>query len=190
MPKVAIVRGSDRKTNIKESLKLLDGDIKRSIKKKNSDILFVKVNTIDPNFSLACTHLDALEAVLEYFVDDFNRIIVGDNSFAFSKSQDNIYSHLAKKFEKIEFSDLSEFESKRLMFKQINGSYRDARISSLPDRAFTISLALPKTHDAVVFTGCSKNMVGCLVENRVLIHGLDFYHRLLLDKAVKSVSDW
>jgi len=190
MPKVAIVKGNDRKENITKSLKSLKKTILRCIDKKNSDTLFIKVNTIDPNFPLACTHPDALEVVLEFFINKFNRIVIGDNSFAFSKNQ-NIYTHLIKKLElkfdaKLKFSDLSEFDSKKLMFKQIDGSYKHVRVSSLPDEAFTISLALPKTHDTVIFTGCSKNMVGCLVKDRMLIHGLNFYHRILMSNTVRS----
>lgn len=178
MSRVAIVKGNDRKDNIKKALELMKNDIEESIQTKNPDTLFIKINVIDNNYPLACTHPAALETVLEFFYDKFEKIIVGDNSFVFTKNpESHMYSHLKEKFEKIKFSDLTEFDSKEISFKNIDSNEK-SRISLLPNEAYTISLSLPKTHDTVIFTGCVKNMFGCVIEGRPLLHGLKIYNRV------------
>ncbi len=183
-PAVSVVKGDDRKKNIKDALDLIRKDVNENIRKKGSDTLFIKVNSLDSSIPKACTHPEALESVLEYFYDKFERIIVGDNSSCFMGGP-NIYSHLKEKFGKIEFSNLKEFKSEELEFEMLGGSVK-ATITSLPKEAYTISLALPKSHDNFVFTGCSKNMVGCIIKNRVCIHGLKAHERLFLNNMVKS----
>lgn len=180
--RVAIVKGKNRKENIINALNLIKKDVNDSIRKKGKEALFVKVNTLDPAIPGSCTHPEALEAVLEYFYKDFRKVIVGDNSSCFMQGP-NIYEHLNKKFEKLEFSNLKEFQSKELLFEMLNNPIQ-VRIS-IPE-AYIISLALPKSHDAFVFTGCSKNMVGCIIENRQSIHALKAHQRLFLNNIVKS----
>ncbi len=186
--KVAIVKGDNRKENIAKVLNLIEDDIENAIKRKKSDTLFIKINTIDDKYPLACTHPEALEAVVEYFYDKFERIIAGDNSYVFSQKVKHPYIHLKEKFKKIEFSDLTEFGSKKFNFKKINGKTGEVCLSLLPDKAFTVSLALPKTHDSVVFTACSKNMLGCVIEGRPLVHGTGLFNRFFLDSISKSIS--
>ncbi|MFQ6074703.1 MAG: DUF362 domain-containing protein [Candidatus Bathyarchaeia archaeon] len=184
--RVSVVRGGDRRANITRALGLLRVDIDRCIARKSSDWLFVKVNAIDTNFPLAVTSPEALEAVLDHFYDEFERVIVGDNSFVFSKyPNSNIYTPIKKRFRRVEFSDLSSFNSKEIKFRCLDGA-RDARISLLPEEAFTISLSVPKTHDYFVFTGCAKNMVGCVTEGRAWIHGVRFVDRVFPRRVVRS----
>lgn len=183
--KVLIVKGNDRVSNVKEVLTILRRDIDKSIERKDSDTLFIKINAIDTKYPLACTHPHALETVLEYFHNKFKRIIVGDNSFVFSQNLDNPYSYLTNKFENLKFSDLSEFESKKIYFKTPHGRVA-GRISLLPKKAFTVSLALPKTHDTFIFTACAKNMMGCVISGRSYVHALRIYERLSLNKIVQS----
>ncbi len=179
---VAIVKGKSRKENITNVLDLIKKDVNDSIRKKGKEVLFVKVNTLDSTIQESCTHPEALEAVIEYFYEDFQKVIVGDNSSCFMQGP-NIYAHLRNKFEKLEFSNLKDFRSEELQFEMLNNPIK-VRIS-VPE-AYTISLALPKSHDAFVFTGCSKNMVGCIIENRQSIHALKAHERLFLNNIVKS----
>ncbi len=183
-PDVTAAKGGGRKGNIASALELIKGAVKNSIRKKGKETLFIKVNALDSSVPKACTHPDALEAVLEYFHGRFARIIVGDNSACFMGGP-NIYARLKEKFAKLEFSNLKEFHSEQLGFEMLGGS-ANARISSFPKEAYTISLALPKSHDNFVFTGCSKNMLGCVVENRQCVHALKAHERLFLNNMVKS----
>ena len=183
--KVSIVKGEDRKENIINAISLIKADIAETIKTKKSKKLFIKINAIDSNFPLACTHIDALEAVLSIFYSKFNEIIVGDNTFVFTKYKGGIYKNILKKFPKIILSDLTEFESDNIEFKTLTGKCT-GKVSLLPRNAFTISLALPKTHDTFVYTGCLKNMFGCVVENRGSLHAMNLYNRMFLNKYAKS----
>lgn len=184
MAAVSIAKGEDRKGNIRAVIGMMEKDIEKSIREKGNKTLFIKVNSLDSSVPKACTHPEALEAVLEYFYDRFERIIVGDNSACFM-SGPNIYAGLKEKFEKIMFSSLKEFESNDIVFEMLGGN-ANARISSLPKEAYTISLALPKSHDNFVFTGCSKNMLGCVVEKRQCVHALKAHERLFMNNVVKA----
>lgn len=132
----------------------------------------------------ACTHPDALESVIEYFLNDFKHIIVGDNSTCF-KNGPNIYEHMKDRFKDLDFSDMVDFRSEAMPFEMIN-EMKTVRIA-IPE-AYIISLALPKSHDAFVFTGCSKNMVGCIIENRPSVHALKAHERLFLNNIVRSIG--
>lgn len=189
IPKLSIIKGENRKDNIKQSLELIFPDIKKTIKNKKSDILFIKINAIDFKYPLACTHIGALDSVLEFFYDKFNdkfkKIIVGDNTFVFTKYKGGPYRTLLKKYPKIKLSDLTEFESENIHFKGIKNK-KIGKVSLLPKKAFTISLALPKTHDDFVYTGCLKNMFGCVLENRASLHAMKIYERAIINKYVKG----
>lgn len=186
MPKISVVKGENRKENIRRSIKLIEEDIEGAIKSKKSKQLFIKINAIDTNFPLACTHIDALDSVLDIFYNKFDEIIVGDNSFVFTKNGGGPYEVITKKFPKVKLSDLTEFGSEDIEFKKLNGEVSVGKVSLLPRKAFTISLALPKTHDTFVYTGCLKNMFGCVIENRGDLHALSLYGRLFLNKYVRS----
>jgi len=186
MPKISIVKGEDRKENISKAIKLIWKDIEKAIKNKKSNKLFIKINAIDVKLPLACTHIDALESVLDIFYSKFDEVIVGDNSFAFEKENGIYYRKILEKFPKIKFSDLTEFETEEINFERLDGNIIKGRVSLLPKKAFTISLALPKTHDTFVYTGCLKNMLGCVIKNRSSVHALKHYERLIINKYVKS----
>ena len=186
MSKVAIANGENRKENIIKAINLIKKDIGSAIKTKKKDTLFIKINAIDINIPLACTHVEALDAVLEVFYDKFKEIIIGDNSFAFTKYNGGPYRKILNKYKKIKFSDLSEFDSEKVFFEKINAEKIIGEISILQKKTFSISLALPKTHDTFVYTGCLKNMVGCVIKNRSSIHALNRYERLFLRRFIES----
>jgi len=189
MAAVAVVRGEDRKHNLERALELNRKEIEDAIAKKGSKKLFIKVNAIDPNFPGACTHPEALEVVLDRFHERFEEVIVGDNTQAFSRGAErNCYGELAARFENVHISNLSTEGHERISFRRINGGETGAWVSTLPRSAFTISLALPKTHDHVVFTACLKNMLGCVIHKRPWVHGLEFYERVFLDRYLRSVG--
>ncbi len=183
--KISIVKGRDRKENIKRAIKLIEKDIEKIIKIKKSKQLFIKINTVDIKLPLACTHIDALESVLDIFYDKFEKIIVGDNSFAFTKDKGKVYKKILNNFPKVKFSDLTKYRSEDIEFKTLD-KIKVGRISLLPKESFTISLALPKTHDSFVYTGCLKNMFGCVISNRSALHTLSFSQRLFHNKYIRS----
>jgi len=184
--RVAIVKGPERKKNLLNAIKLIEPEIKKAIKEKNSRALFIKVNTTCFDCLPSITHPKALEAALEYFYPKFKEIIIGDNSDAFKEEKNNPYFFLKKAFPKIKFSDLTEFKAKKYSAEMIGGSKKKATVSLLPKEAFAISLALPKTHDYYVFTGCTKNMFGCTIKGRGYVHGLRMMQRVFLNNVIES----
>ncbi len=186
MSKVAIVKGENREENIKQTLELLKGDTEESINKKDSKKLFIKINSIDPNFPTACTDPKALETVLTYFQKDFKEIIVGDNTYAFSR-EENTYTKTIKKYKNAKPSDLTDFPSGDITFQQIRGKPKHGRISKITKTHYTISLALPKTHDYSIFTACMKNMMGCVINQRPSVHGVNIIERLLTNRYKRSL---
>lgn len=187
MPKLAIVKGDDRLENLNKVLHLMDDEINEAIKQKGSDSLFIKINAIDTHFPLAVTRPEALETVVQYFYDRFDRIVMGDNSFVFKKYMDsNIYSYFPQKYGKIELSNFTNYGSKKIDFLQENGSVVTGDISTLPKEMFSISLSLPKTHDTFVFTGCSKNGMGCIMTKRPYVHAMELNQRLFIKKVIHS----
>lgn len=187
MTKLAIVKGNDRVGNLNKVLRLMDDEIIKAITKKGGDSLFIKINAIDTHFPLAVTRPEALETVIQFFYDRFKHIVIGDNSFVFKKYMDsNIYSYLPKGYEKTELTDLTNYGSKEIELKQLDGEVVVSSISTLPKEMFSISLSLPKTHDTFVYTGCSKNGMGCVLTKRPYVHGLELKERLFIKKVVKS----
>ncbi len=184
--KIAVVKGGNRKENITKALRLIEEDIAEAVKAKKSKRLFVKINAIDSAFPAACTHIDALHALLRFFYGSFNEIVVGDNSFVFSKNKGGPYRTVLHSFPKVVLSDLSEFDTEEILFKQFDGTESSARLCTLPRHSFTVSLALPKTHDTFVFTGCLKNMFGCVTKNRSALHSLTLFQKLFLNPYVNS----
>lgn len=181
--RLAIVKGDERKINISRAIKAIKNNIMLSIKQKKIDQLFIKINVVAHNFPRACTHPDALDAVLHMFYDKFENIIIGDNTIP---RGGGIYQKILKKYPKIIFSNLTEFETENIIFRQNKGITKTGLLSLLPRQSYTISLALPKAHDTFVYTGCLKNMFGCVIKNRNHLHAVNFYERLLLNNYVKT----
>lgn len=185
MQKISIIHGYDREKNLKECLHNNKWTIKKSIETKKSNTLFIKVNTVNSNFPECCTSPQALKTVLEYFYDKFDNIVIGDNSKAF-KNNNNIYSFLKKDFPKIGFSNFANAISKKIKLQCLHKE-EEVKISLIPKKVYSISLALPKTHDTFVFTGCLKNMaVGMILDKKWAIHALPNSKRILLNNLVKS----
>ena len=183
---LSIVKGDTRKGNIIKAIKPMQNMIHNSIRKKRTKKLFIKINAIDSKYPLACTHLDALDAVLSVFYNKFDSTFVGDNTFVFSEHKGGIYNKLLKKYPKITLTDLTGFGSEKIYFKKTDGTKTIGKFSLLPKKAYTISLALPKTHDTFVYTGCLKNMFGCVIKNRGGMHALNHVERLFFHKLVRT----
>ena len=112
MARISIVKGEDRKENIARAIKLIENDIEKAIKSKKAKQLFIKINAIDFNLPLACTHIDALDSVLNIFHGKFDEIVVGDNTFVFGKYKGVPSRKILEKFHKVKFLNLPEFGQK------------------------------------------------------------------------------
>ena len=160
---------------------MIDKYIEQGIRAKDSPTVLVKPNMVVTNTQLAATHVDALQALLEYLqkFDNIQKIIVGEGS-AGSPTQEGFsnygYLKLAEKYP-IEFMDLNKDSYITAPVYQIEGEDINVRIARTPlECDYKISITVPKTHETVIFTGATKNYImGSVIRNetddKIKVHG-------------------
>lgn len=165
MSKVSFIKSDDRKYNILRSLSLIKGEIMGGL--KNAKRVVVKPNCIVEDFQLAATHVDALDAVLE-FISPYTKsqIVVaegtgvGDTMTAFKN-----YNYFSLQ-EKYGFAvvDLNTDESVGINVLDRKSHSIEVNVAkTILESDYLISVSPPKTHDSVVYTGAIKNIaVGSL----------------------------
>ena len=179
--KVALVQGASRRETISQALNTIDKYVEQGIRAKDSATVLVKPNMVVTNTQLAATHVDALQALLEYLqkFDNIQKIIVGEGS-AGSPAQEGFsnygYLKLAEKYP-IEFMDLNRDSYVTAPVYQIEGEDINIRIARTPlECDYKISITVPKTHETVIFTGATKNYImGSVIRNetddKIKVHG-------------------
>jgi len=179
--KAAIVRGEDRKENIKKCLTLIREDLEPIKKAKN---ILIKPNLVALKPYFANTHVETIEAVIE-FIRDMARetpITVGEASAsAFYNGlptsgvfKDFDYYRLEKKYKNI---SLTDFDSdKEVIESPIHSVVGDTHLritKRVEEFDYKISLAIPKTHNFAVATFGIKNMAGLVLrQDMAMIHGM------------------
>ena len=182
MSKVALSHGSSRKNTIISALNLIDEDIQRVFSTKDACSVLIKPNMVRTDTMNAATHVDALQAVLEYlqkYKRRISRITIGEGP-AGSPAQEGFtnygYLRLAEEFQ-VDFKDLNQDSHVRTYVYQIEGEEIQVRIAtSSLDYDYTISLTLPKTHETVLFSGGTKNYImGSVIrdkiDDKIKVHG-------------------
>ena len=165
-PKVALVRGADRRDNIDSALRLIEADIDLSGK---SDI-FIKVNFVSTRNQLAATHVDGVRGLLSFLRERYTgEITIGEATLGPASEGFERYGYygLEKEFgvklvdlneEEWEFVDLYDKDFKPM---QLHFSSRVIRSD------YRIAIGPPKTHDTVIVTLSHKNL---------LMGGLSYSH--------------
>lgn len=160
------MKGKNRKENILAAMNLISDDIAESLGAKKQ--IIIKPNGIDTNKSLACTHLDALRAVLNFLSHHLKwrgKIIIADGSgignsvIGFKRLG---YFVLPKEYPqyKIEFVDLNI--DKGIEMEIFDRELKPLKIKvakTIFDAEWIISVCPPKTHDSVIVTLAIKNVV-------------------------------
>jgi uncharacterized protein (DUF362 family) len=163
-PNVALVKGPDRKTNMFDALRLIEDDIKKSIGNKQV--------VIKPNFTrvkkeewLASTHVDNVEALLEFLKPIYNRkVIIAEGCGGAEPIEVPVenfgYARLKEKYN-VEFYDLSKdrYSTVNLLDSDVQPMpILTSRLMLDPD-IYLISAAVMKTHNLAVVTLGLKNIV-------------------------------
>jgi uncharacterized protein (DUF362 family) len=162
---VAIVHGSDRKQIIRKTLEL--------IKPQTSKQIVVKPNFVSTTNQLAATHVEHVEAIIQYFFDNnYNKKIIIAESAALGETWDGFrnfgYIELAKKYD-IELMDLQDDDHSELKLQ--DGTRVKIASTLLDKNNYIISAAKLKTHDTVIMTGALKNiLVGAIISDKSAIH--------------------
>lgn len=163
--KVALVKGESRRKNIYEALVSIDDQIMPRLKRKKSVV--IKPNCVSDSFQLAASHVDALNGILDYLEPRFRGPVViaessaGDSMQAFEHFK---YNQLVseRKSQKISLVDLNR-DGKYEVISVIDNDLHPVPVrlaAALVDpNAFVISAAMLKTHNAVVATMSTKNML-------------------------------
>ena len=162
---VSLVKGDERRKNIRESLIAIDDQIRPVLKRKK--YVVIKPNNVSTNKQLASTHADALRGILDYLEPRFKGpIYIAESSAGETMSgyEEFKYPLVASEHRKqnVKLVDLNE-EAKYKTIPLINFDLHpiDVRLAARlmdPD-AFVFCSAILKTHNTVVATLSVKNMV-------------------------------
>jgi uncharacterized protein (DUF362 family) len=179
--KAALIRGDDRKDNIRKCLSLIREDLE-PIRKATHILIKPNLVALKPDF--ANTSVEAIEAVIEFIRDIVpdTPVTVGESSAsAFYRGlpttkvfEDYDYYRLEKKYKKV---SLTDFDNDRdIIESPIHSVVGDTHLritKRIEDFDYKISLAIPKTHNFAVATFGIKNMAGLVLrQDMAMIHGM------------------
>jgi uncharacterized protein (DUF362 family) len=162
---VAIMHGEERRRNVYNALKAIDGDLQAKMKGKRYAI--IKPNFVNTVNQLAASHPDTMRGILDYLGERFKGPVVIAESSAGNTLQgyENFkYSALPKEYRKqqlklIDLNDEAKFERVALLDADLH--IVPCRIAArlVDPEAFVISSAMLKTHNTVIASLSIKNMV-------------------------------
>jgi uncharacterized protein (DUF362 family) len=159
MAKVAIIKGEERRENVRRSLELIGNDISSGI---GSRRIVIKPNFVSTSIQLASSHIDQIRGILDFLKDLYKEKVIiaeaacGDTEKAFINFG---YHTLIDEYD-VELMDLNKGAYTKVLIKDSKGTPFDVRVSSLllNENSYLISAAKLKTHDTVVVTLSVKNM--------------------------------
>lgn len=179
--KAAIVRGEDRKENIKQCLSMILEDLEPVRKAKN---ILIKPNLVALKPDFANTHVDAIEAVIESIRDlaPDTPVTVGESSAtAFYRGLPTTdvfkgydYYRLEKKYKNVFLTDFDDDSD--VIESPIHSVVGDTHLritKRVREFDYKISLSIPKTHNFAIATFGIKNMAGLVLrQDMAMIHGM------------------
>jgi len=160
---VSLVRADSRRKAVHDSLMGIDHEMVQGLKHKK--YVLIKVNFTSTRNQLASTHRDAVAGVLDYLGPRFKGpVVIGEAASSDTMAGfDNFnYSGVVTEFKSQKVS-LVDFNMEKYALMQAidnNIHLSPVRIASrlVDSDAFIINCCIPKTHDAVIYTGAVKNM--------------------------------
>ncbi len=182
MVKVALVKGDDRKANIRQALELVADDI--DLKGQRP---VIKVNFVSTYIPLSATHPDATRVVVEFLKDRGEKdIVVAEGATMGTTSRgfrEYGYHELAKEYD-LELIDLNEPES----FKVIYVIHPDMKPhpvrlaqTMVDPNNYIISVTRIKSHLQVTVTLTAKNVIigAIMIMDKVRMHPSEAGIRML-----------
>jgi uncharacterized protein (DUF362 family) len=173
MKRVSLIKGDDRRNNIRKSLELISDEIKRKIDNRP---VIIKPNLVSTTVSLAATHVDQIRGILDFLSEFYKGTVIIAEAAAGNTLEGyrNFgYFELLNKYN-VELIDLNMGPFEEITIRDKNNSPISVRVSSLllDKRNFLISAAKLKTHDTVVVTLSIKNMaMGAIyVHDKMKVH--------------------
>ena len=161
---VSLVKGEERRKNIREALEAVDEQIRPVLKTKKSVV--IKPNNVSTTNQLAATHADTLRGILDYLEPRFK----GPVYVAESSAGETLEGYEEFKYTQV----ANEHRQQQVKLVDLNAEAKykvipliDFDLHAIPVRlaarlmdpdAFVICSAILKTHNTVVATLSVKNM--------------------------------
>ncbi len=185
--RVALVKGGDRRDNIRRAMELIGEDIRSKIDHRS---VIIKPNCLRASRPLSCTHVDALRGVLDFLAglspESVTIAEVCKDSEHFESFRMLGYTSLADEYE----ASLVELEAENDWVEMclLDKDYQAVKVRvarSVVECKCRISAAVAKTHDAVTVTASWKNMMGALtLRDKVKMHGCNSHSERVLTSEV------
>jgi uncharacterized protein (DUF362 family) len=179
--KVSLVKGDSRKENITQCLDLIKEDLGSL---RDAENILIKPNLVAIKPEFANTHVEAIEATIEYIRDisPGTPITVGESSASAFYSglptskvfEDYDYYRLEKRYANVTLIDFdNDTEVIESPIHSVVGDTHLRVTKRVEEFDYKISLAIPKTHNFAVATFGIKNMAGLvLLKDMAMIHGM------------------
>ncbi len=188
MSKVAVVKGGSRYENILNALEFLRKEIEKLFENKSRVV--IKPNCVAPTKQLACTHVEALRATLDFIRGFYKRkITLAEGSAYSTKDAFENFGYYRLKTYDLEFVDLNndEFEEIEVFDNKLK-PMKVGVAKTMLNADLRISVAPMKTHDTVVVTLGLKNcIVGSLIKQYTIPRVPSRSVRKLLHKVAMRV---
>jgi uncharacterized protein (DUF362 family) len=172
MPRVAVVKGEDRFSNVLNAIQLIQEDVEVEGRR-----VLIKPNLVNVETPLCATHVSAVHAVLAFLKRRHpDEVAVGEGSALQDTHlgfRNYGYLGLEEAYPGLRFLDLNRDDYTLIQLLNIEGAEVDAKLSTTAlENWYRISLTLPKTHETAIITLSMKNMMGCLIGwDKALMHG-------------------
>ena len=179
--KVSLVKGDNRKDNIRKCLELIEDDLSPIKDAKN---ILIKPNLVALKPAFANTHVEAIESTIEFIreITPDAQITVGESSAsAFYMGlptskvfEDYDYYRLESKYSNVTLTDFdNDTEVIESPIHSVVGDTHLRVTKRVEEFDYKISLAIPKTHNFAVATFGIKNMAGLVLrKDMAMIHGM------------------
>jgi len=169
--KVAFTSGTDRRAMIFEVMEPFKDKIRKDLKGKQ---LVIKPNMVSTKVPLCATHVDAIRGLLEYITPIYNgQVIIAEASNGETTPGFENYGYLTlQKDYDIKFIDLNKTNGNPIWILDNNLYPQKIQVASmfLDPGNYIISISRLKTHNAVIMTAGTKNMV---MAAPIIIYGVD-----------------
>jgi uncharacterized protein (DUF362 family) len=170
---VSFTSGTDRVKMMSEVMKPFEKQIREGLKGKQ---LVIKPNLVSTNVPLCATHVDALRGVIEFIKPFYKgQIIIGESSAGKGDPTPGFdaygYFTLQKDYN-IKFLDFNKEKGVPMFILDKNIRPDKIEVSEVlvnPNN-YVISLSRLKTHNAVIMTASTKNM---MMGSPLIINGAD-----------------
>jgi len=182
MATVALVKGDDRKANIRSALELIADDI--DLKGR---LPVIKVNFVSTFIPLSATHPDATRGVVEFLKDRGEKQIAVAEGATWGTTSRGFrvygYHDLAKEYG-LELIDLNEPESWKVVYV-IHPDMRPHPVklaqTMVDPNHYVISLTPPKSHLQVGVTLTAKNVImgSLMIMDKYRMHPSEAGNRML-----------